>query len=95
MIRHLVLMKLRDGVSDERFEEVRAALDALRFERRLAFTMSRDAGLREGNMDAALIADFPDEQAYRDYDADPEHDRVRRELLAPIVERMERCQLVI
>src|SRR5579875_3927865 len=54
--------------------------------------MGMDAGLRDGNMDVAIVGDFEDEDAYRAYDADPEHNRIRRELLAPIAERVERCQ---
>ena len=38
------------------------------------------------------MSDFVDEDAYRDYDADPEHNRLRRDLLGPIAEHVERCQ---
>ena len=43
-------------------------------------------------MSFAAIFDFEDELAYRAYDLDEEHTRIRRELLAPIAERAERCQ---
>jgi len=42
--------------------------------------------------DLAIVSDFVDEDAYRDYDADPEHNRLRRDLLGPIAEHVERCQ---
>jgi hypothetical protein len=52
----------------------------------------RDLGLRAGNADGLVVADFQDADAYRRYDADEEHNRIRRELLAPIVERIVRVQ---
>lgn len=58
----------------------------------LALTVGRDAGLREGNAELDIVADFADEAAYRTYDEDAEHNRIRRELLAPILDRAERCQ---
>jgi hypothetical protein len=43
-------------------------------------------------MSHAFVAEFEDEAAYRAYDTDAEHNRIRRELLAPIAERIERFQ---
>jgi hypothetical protein len=54
--------------------------------------MGPDLGLRAGNLGMGLVADFVDEAAFRAYDADPEHDRIRREMIAPVVSRLERCQ---
>ncbi len=58
----------------------------------LALTVGRDAGLRDGNAELGIVADFADEAAYRAYDEDAEHNRIRRELLAPILDHAERCQ---
>ena len=38
------------------------------------------------------IVDFPDEDAYRRYDLDEEHNRIRRELFAPISSEIRRIQ---
>jgi hypothetical protein len=46
-------------------------------------------------MDLAIVADYDDEDAYRRWFAHPEHVRVREELLAPITDRRERCQIRI
>ncbi len=62
---------------------------------RTAFTMGPDLGLRPGNYDVAIVADFDDVDSYQAYDTDPDHDRIRRELIAPISERMERCQFLL
>ena len=41
-------------------------------------------------MDAAVIADFDDEEAYRDWVADPGHHEVRSRYLDPIRARRDR-----
>jgi hypothetical protein len=46
-------------------------------------------------MDLAIMADYDDEDAYRRRFGHPEHARVRDKLLAPIVDRRERCQIRI
>jgi hypothetical protein len=51
-----------------------------------------DLGLREGNASYALTVDLDDEEAYRVYDRDAEHNRIRRERFAPISEHIERIQ---
>jgi hypothetical protein len=54
-----------------------------------------DAGLREGNWDYTITADFADVEAYRAYDLDDEHNRIRRELFAPIAEDTVRIQIEV
>jgi hypothetical protein len=44
-------------------------------------------GLRDGNGDFAIVSDLADEAPYRIYD--DEHNRIRRELLAPIGRSLE------
>jgi hypothetical protein len=92
MIRHIVALRLNGSATPERVARIRSELAALDVPGRVAFTMGPDLGLRAGNLDLALVADFDDVESYRAYDADPEHDRIRRELIAPIAERVERCQ---
>ncbi len=95
MIRHIVLIRYRVPVPAQQVEDLRAALLALPAPGRLAFSMGVDLGLREGNMDLAIVADFEDTEAYHAYDRDAAHDRIRRELIAPIAEHLERCQIVV
>ncbi|MGH9126127.1 MAG: Dabb family protein [Acidimicrobiales bacterium] len=92
MIRHIVLMATNEASTPEAVAEVRAALATLDAPGRASFTMGPDLGLRPGNFDVALVADFEDEAAFLAYDADTEHDRIRREMIAPITVRLERCQ---
>jgi Stress responsive A/B Barrel Domain len=92
VIRHAALLRFKDGTPAEDVEAVAAALRGVATGGLLALTVGRDAGLREGNAGLAIVADFADEAAYRAYDEDAEHNRIRRELLAPILDRAERCQ---
>jgi len=92
VIRHIVLARFNQSATPAAVEDIRAALAGLAGPGRTSFTMGPDLGLRPGNMDLAIVADFIDTDAYAAYDTDPEHDRIRRELIAPIVERLERCQ---
>jgi hypothetical protein len=92
VLRHIVLFELNDSATAEKIAEIRAQLVALAFPGRTSFTMGPDLGLRPGNFDLALVADFTDVDAYQAYDADPAHDRIRRELIAPVTARIERCQ---
>jgi hypothetical protein len=93
VIRHVVLARFRDGVSDE---EVDAFLDAMRrvwVDGQRSLSCDRAAGLRPGGWDYALVADFDDDDAYRRYDEDPEHRRVREELAPALVLEAARAQL--
>jgi hypothetical protein len=95
MIRNVVLVRLKPGVDPAHIDALFQALEEMPAPGRTAFWMGRDAGLREGNMDLAIIGDFVDEAAYRAYDADERHNEIRRTMIAPIAESVERCQIVI
>jgi hypothetical protein len=92
MIRNVTLMRFKEGTSPDRIDELAVAMRGLRIDGMRELTMGRDVGLRDSNMDWAVVADFDDVEAYRAYDSDAEHNRIRRELVGPIAERIERCQ---
>lgn len=94
MIRSVVLIKARDGHDTGRMAEILAELDAMRVPGRIGFWAGADLGLRQGNWDYALIADLESPEAYRAYDSDAEHNRLRAEL-APLVEQITRSQIAI
>jgi hypothetical protein len=77
MIRNVVVVKLAAGHDAA---EVAKLQDGL-----------RNLGLRDGNWSFAIVGDFTDEAAYRGYDADDEHNRLRAQL-APHVEQICRVQ---
>jgi hypothetical protein len=92
MIRNVVVGKVRPGVTRETVEAALAAVVALELEGCLAVRVGVDAGLRDGNWSYAITNDFVDAEAYRRYDADAEHNRVRAEHFAPISEQVVRIQ---
>ena len=65
MIRNVVVGKLKDGASREDAEKALAAIAALELEGCLDMRVGVDAGLREGNWDYSITADFTDADAYR------------------------------
>lgn len=94
MIRNVVVGRVRPGVGADEVERALQALRELRVEgveiRMLVSGV--DLGLREGNAGYAITVDLDDEEAYRTYDRDPEHNRIRTELFVPISESIERVQ---
>ncbi|BBY31209.1 Dabb family protein [Mycolicibacterium sediminis] len=91
MIRNVVMAKL---VADHDVDEVASIQDGLRnldLPGTLRYTVGSDAGLREGNWDFVIVADFADVDAYRAYDADAAHNELRARL-APMVEQIARAQ---
>lgn len=93
MIRNVVVGRVHDGVPVERVEAALQALHDLRVDGvELRYSSGVDLGLREGNAGYAFTVDFPDEESYRRYDLDEEHNRIRREVFAPITASIERVQ---
>jgi hypothetical protein len=95
VIRNVVMGRLNDDADLGRLEEGLAALRALRIDGLLALDCGRDLGLREGNWNYAVTADLADETAYRRYDDDEEHNRIRRELLGPVTGQIVRVQFLV
>ena len=87
MVRQVVLMRWNDGVSEDAKEGVAAALaglPALIPEVR-DMRMGADLGLRPGNFDFAVTAEFDDEDAYLLYRDHPAHQKVVVDLIRPVM----------
>lgn len=94
MIRNIVLCRFTEGAAREAIDHAVRELRSLRVPGvDLALSVDLDLGLREGNADLVLVADLPDERAYRAYDEDPGHGRIRREVLGPLCSSIERIQI--
>lgn len=93
MIRNVVMGRVHPQVPAEQVEAALQALRDLRVEGvQLHLVAGQDLGLREGNAGYAITVDVADEDAYRAYDRDEEHNRIRRELFAPISSSIDRVQ---
>ncbi len=102
VIRNVVVGRLRPaGDPAQRaadaalLQEGLAGIAALRFQGLLAMHVGCDAGLREGGWTFAITNDWRDADAYRVYDEDEEHNRLRREIFARICEDIARVQFQI
>jgi hypothetical protein len=95
VIRNIVVGRLRADVPPEAVDQALQALLGLRPDGLIEMRAGRDAGLRDGNWGYAITADFVDEDAYRRYDLEEEHNRIRRELFAPISASIARVQFVL
>ena len=99
VIRNVVLGRLR-RTEDPAQREADAALlqqglagiAALSFPGLVAMSAGTDLGLRDGGWSFAIVNDWQDADAYRVYDADEEHNRIRREIIAPICQDIARVQ---
>jgi hypothetical protein len=94
MIRSVVLFKLAAGHDAAEVARIQAALRDLNCPGTLSYTVGEDLGLLEGNWSFGIVGDFADAEAYRGYDADAEHNRLRAEL-RPHVERIARVQYAV
>jgi hypothetical protein len=95
MIRNVVVGRLKPEADPELLEKGLAGITALDIDGMLAVKVGRDAGLREGNWDFAITADFADEAAYRAYDLDEEHNRLRREYFGVVSAETVRIQFTL
>jgi hypothetical protein len=92
LIRSVATIRFRPGTTDAQIDAFAAAVLALEIEGITSRTLGRDLGLREQAVDFAIVLDFEDEAAYRRYDSDPDHVRLRTGLSAEIVASGSICQ---
>ncbi|HTT55261.1 MAG TPA: Dabb family protein [Streptosporangiaceae bacterium] len=102
MIRNVVVGRLRPaGDPVQRaadaalLQEGLAGIAALRFPGLLAMNVGCDLGLRDGGWSFAITNDWQDAAAYRVYDADGEHNRLRQEIFAKICDDIARVQFEV
>ena len=87
MVRHCVLLRFTEAATNAQRAEARDALralpvtiDAIRDD-----SVGDDLGETDGNFDLAIVAGFDDRAGYATYRDHPDHVRVVRDLLRPIV----------
>ena len=102
MIRNVVVGRLRQsGDSAQQAEDAAllqeglAGIAALKVPGMLAMNVGCDLGLRAGGWSFAITNDWQDADAYQAYDADDEHNRLRREIFAKICQDIARVQIEI
>lgn len=95
MIDHILLATLKDDAEAADVGALVAALHALSREAAgvVSYRVERDAGLRDGNDDLAIVARFRDEAAFRDYLGHPKHLAVLADLAPRVLESKHSVQL--
>ena len=94
MLRNVVMMKFKSGYDQELLGTLIQRLKSLNCPGTIGYSIGLDAGLREGNWDLAIVADFEDIDSYRGYDSDDEHNRIRAEL-AGLLAEVARAQFIL
>jgi hypothetical protein len=93
MMRHVVLLRWKEGTTEAEITAVEEALQrmptVMPFIRR--YELGRDLGINSSH-DFALIADFDSVEDYRTYAGQGDHARVVSEVIAPILDSMSRVQ---
>jgi hypothetical protein len=87
MLRHVVLFRL---IKDAPEGTVRSLQDGLSHLARSipdisSYSHGLDLGLREGNFDLAVVADFIDEPAFKRYVDHPDHQAFVADKLQPVL----------
>jgi hypothetical protein len=95
VIRNVVVGKLHPGVEPAAVRPALDAIAALPVTGCADVRVGLDAGLRAGGWDFAITSDWVDADAYRVYDLDEEHNRIRREMFDPYCARIARVQFVV
>jgi hypothetical protein len=100
MIRNVVVGRLRPSEDPAQraadavlLQEGLAGIAALKSPGMLAMNVGSDIGLRDGGWSFAITNDWQDADSYRVYDADEEHNRLRREIFAKICQDIARVQI--
>jgi hypothetical protein len=102
VIRNVVVGRLRQSDDSAQqaadaalLQEGLAGIAALKVPGMLAMNVGCDLGLRAGGWSFAITNDWQDADSYRAYDADEEHNRLRREIFAKICQDIARVQIEV
>ncbi len=78
MIRHVVLFRFEDSITEAQIAGLSAALDALpaAIPEIVTYRHGRDVGLAPTNFDYTVTADFADVDGFAAYRDHPEHQRL-------------------
>lgn len=94
MIKHVVLLCWKEGISRAAIDRVDAAFRALAAEipEIVSYTFGPDAGIYRGNADYALIAEFHTEADLQAYVKHPHHQALMAEVTGPIMASFQSIQ---
>jgi hypothetical protein len=87
VFRHVVLLQWADGVTEAQVQTVVAGLRGLpaQIPEIAEYHVGLDAGVDEGNVDLAIVADFASAEDYATYRDHPVHRALIAEHIRPIL----------
>ena len=87
MLRHVVMFRFKDDAPSETWQSVEKGLARLpgSIDEIETYRFGVDLGLRDGNFDYCLVAEFADAEAFARYAEHPEHRRFIDERITPVV----------
>ena len=87
MVRHCVLFRFTDTTTAA--DQLRISAAAAELSGKVpairAYAFGTDLRLGEGSWDYAIVGDFDDADGWAAYDAHPDHERFRRDVIGPHV----------
>ncbi|GBG92950.1 hypothetical protein CBR_g57906 [Chara braunii] len=101
MLRHVALLEMKDGTPDSAVAGILTELESLKrtlpAEVKLVnYTFGQDAGLvPSGNAHVAVVADFEDEDGYRAYQSNAEHQAIIKNFIIPHLRKLTTSQFII
>ncbi len=87
MLRHVVLFRLNEDAPDGTVQSLQDSLSRLAqsIPDISSYCFGADLGLRDGNFDLAVVADFADRQAFKRYVDHPDHQAFIADQLQPVL----------
>lgn len=97
MVRHIAMFRLKDDAPEGTLESLAEGLSVLAesISEISKYSYGRDLGLREGNYDYAVVADFENAEAFAGYAKHPAHLAFIQDQLTPVVEERVSLQFEI
>ena len=96
MIRHIVLLTWKEGVTQEQVDVVTSAFRQLgeQLEEIVSYSFGQDAGIYRGNADYVLVAEFRNESDLKAYVVHPAHQELLSRVTGPILESFQSIQFI-
>jgi hypothetical protein len=93
--RHVTLFRWKPETPPDHPAAVRATLEAFAatLDGCVSYVCGPDAGLMDGAYDFCVLAEFEDRTAWDRYMVDPEHDRIRADVIGPYAAARATIQL--
>lgn len=97
MIKHVVLLNFKSGVSIQSIEEMEQGFQQLKgkISEMHSYEFGADAEIYTGNASYALVAEFETEAHFKRYVAHPEHLKFMAERVEPVLESYQAVQFVM